>query len=185
MKVNFENERGYIDDPKERGAVLWLAKDTLKAHLIKCTSFRAGSLALMPSDIPYLEEMGVLVDSSVAPNADYRMFVDWQGAPNDPYHSDKADLTKKGNNGILHLPLATHNGLHGYLDHPMAQLLPLFEANLNREVLTLAARDYMDSTENLIATIQYFRNQGSHFTTMTQAASEHYEHHGALMTAGV
>jgi hypothetical protein len=38
----------------------------------------------------------------------------------------------------------------------------------------------MDSVETLRQTIRYFRERGAHFTTMTQAASEHYEHHGAL-----
>lgn len=183
MKVHFENERGYVEDPAERGSILWLAKDTLKAHLIKCTAFRAGSLALLPTDVPYLEEMGILVDSSVAPDADYRMFVDWHGAPHDPYHSDKANVSHKGHNRLLHLPIATHNGLHGYLDKPMSDLTGLFEANLDREVITLATRDYMDSTANLVETIRFFRNRGSHFSTMTQAASEHFEHHEALVNA--
>ncbi|MHB8636632.1 MAG: hypothetical protein ACYC96_09185 [Fimbriimonadaceae bacterium] len=180
MKVNFENERGYVEDAKERGNILWVAKDTLKSHMIKCTAFRAGSFALLPSDIPYLEEMGILVDSSVVPDADYKMFVSWKGAPHNPYHSDKADLTKSGNNKLLHLPIATHDGAHGYLDAGFEALVPLFEANGKNEVVTLGLRDYMDSVDTLRKTIRYFRERGAHFTTMTQAASEHYEHHGAL-----
>ena len=57
MKVNFENERGYVEDEKERCDILWIAKDTLKSHRIKATSFRAGGFALLPSDIKYLEDM--------------------------------------------------------------------------------------------------------------------------------
>jgi hypothetical protein len=184
MKVNFENERGYVENPKERGNILWVARDTLKSHMIKCTSFRAGAFALMPSDIPYLEEMGVLVDSSVVPDADYRMFVDWKGAPHDPYHSDREDLKKEGRNKLLHLPIATHNGRHGYLDSPWDELKDLMDANMDCEVITLGLRDYQDSVDSLRKTIRYFREKGAHFTTMTQAASEHYEHH-ALATAGV
>jgi hypothetical protein len=180
MKVNFENERGYVEDPKERGNILWVAKDTLKSHMIKCTSFRAGSFALMPSDIPYLEEMGILADSSVVPDADYKMFVSWKGAPHDPYHSSADDLTKSGSNKILHLPVATHNGAHGYLDAGFEALKPLFDANEKCEVITLGLRDYMDSVDCLRQTIRHFRDRGAHFTTMTQAASEHYEHHEAL-----
>lgn len=180
MKVNFEGERGYIEDPEERGKILWIARDTLKSHHVKCTAFRAGAFALLSSDLPYLEEMGVLVDSSVVPDANYRMFVDWTGAPHEPYHSDPSDLRKEGNNRLLHLPIATHEGRHGYLDMPWADLEPLLEANLSREVITLGLRDYLDATGNLEKTIRWFRERGAHFTTMTQAASEHFEHHGVL-----
>jgi hypothetical protein len=179
MKVNFENERGYVEDRKERGNILWVARDTLKSHMIKCTSFRAGAFALTGGDIPYLEEMGVLVDSSVVPDADYKMFVDWRGAPHEPYHSSADDLTSEGKNKVLHLPIATHGGKHGYLDLPWGELQELIDANLSREVITLGLRDYQDSTDNLRKTIRHFRSKGAHFTTMTQAASEHYEHHEA------
>lgn len=181
MKVNFENERGYVEDEKERGNILWVAKDTLKSHLIKATSFRAGAFALLPSDVKYLEDMGILVDSSVVPDADYKMFVDWHGAPHEPYHSAAEDLKKEGSNKLLHLPIAVHEGKTGYLNGE--DLEPLFAANLEREVIVLGVRDYMDSSDALRRAIQYFRNKGAHFTTLTQAASEHYEHHAAL--AGV
>jgi hypothetical protein len=152
--------------------------------MIKCTAFRAGAFALMTSDVKYLEEMGVLVDSSVVPDADYRMFVDWHGAPHNPYHSAPDDLKQEGSNRVLHLPIATHAGKHGYLDSSWSELTPLFDANLDKEVITLGLRDYKDGLENLRKTIRYFREQGAHFTTMTQAASEHYEHHPAPLAAG-
>ena len=180
MKVNFESERGYVEDPKERGNILWIAKDTLKSHQIKCTAFRAGSFALIPSDIPYLEEIGVLVDSSVIPDADYRMFVSWEHAPKDPYNSSKDNLCQKGNNKILHLPIATFQGTHGYLDKGFNALLPLLEANLDRETMTLGLRDYMDNLDDIVKVIQFLRKNGAHFTTMTQAASEFVEHHRSL-----
>jgi hypothetical protein len=183
MKVNFENERGYVEDPKERGNILWVARDTLKSHMIKCTSFRAGAFALLPTDVPFLEDMGVLVDSSIIPDAEYRMFVDWTGAPRDPYHSDREDLKKEGANKVLHMPMAVHNGRHGYLDMKFEDLTELLEANMDREVIVLGLRDYQDSVENLQKVIRYFRERGAHFTTMTQAASEHYEHHPALARA--
>lgn len=177
MKVNFENERGYVEDAKERGNILWVAKDTLKSHMFKCTSFRAGCFALLPSDIPYLDEMGVVVDSSVVPDGEYKMFVDWNGAPHEPYHSDREDLRKPGGNRILHVPVATHDGQHAYLDRGFDALKDLFEANLQREVICLGFRDYIDSVTDLRKTIRYFREKGAHFTTLTQAASEHFEHH--------
>lgn len=183
MKVNFENERGYVEDPKERGNIMWIAKDTLKSHLIKATAFRAGCFALLPTDIPYLQDIGIVVDSSIVPDANYKMFVDWNGAPHEPYHSSPDDLSKEGSNRVLHLPVATHEGELGYIDSGFDKLMPLFEANMDREVIVLGVRDYHDSVEDLRKTIAYFRKQGAHFTTLTQAASEHYEHHEAL--AGV
>lgn len=183
MKVNFEGDRGYIEDPKERGNILWIAKDTLKSHLIKATAFRAGAFALTASDVRYLQEIGILVDSSVVPDANYRMFVDWKGAPHNPYHSDSSDLTKEGSNRLLHLPIATYNGEYGYLDRGWDILEPLYRANTECEVITLGMRDYMDSVDELRRTIRYFRDQGAHFTTMTQAASEHFEHHPAALAA--
>ena len=182
VKVNFENERGYVEDPKTRGEILWLAKDVLKSHTIKVTAFRAGAFALLPTDLPYLKEMGIRVDSSVVPDADYRMFVDWSGAPHEPYHADLSDLKRTGDSSILHLPIATYEGLHGYLDAGMDRLKPLFEANADCEVITLGLRDYQDSRDALRETIRFFRDRGAHFTTMTQAASEHYEHHREMVS---
>lgn len=183
IKVNFENERGYVEDEKERGHIIRVAKETLKSHQMKVTSFRAGAFALLPSDIKYLEDIEIVVDSSVVPDAEYRMFVDWNGAPHEPYHGSADDLKKVGTNKILHVPVATHNGQHGYLDKGYDALQDLFEANLNREVICLGLRDYNDSVEDLRKTIAYFRKKGAHFTTLTQAASEHYEHE--LIVAGV
>lgn len=183
MKVNFENERGYVEDEKERGNIIRIAKDTLKSHLIKCTSFRAGCFALQPSDVKYLEDIGIIVDSSVVPDANYKMFVDWTGAPHDPYHSSPEDLKKEGKNRILHVPIATYEGNYGYLDAGFEALKPLFQANMGREVICLGMRDYVDSVNDLRQTIRFFRSKGAHFTTLTQCASEHYEHHEALATA--
>jgi len=177
MKVNFENERGYVEDEKERGNIIRLAKDALKSHHIKVTSFRAGAFALLPSDVKYLDDIGILVDSSVLPDAEYRMFVDWNGAPKHPYHSDVEDLKKEGTNRLLHVPVSTHNGVHAYLDKGFEALRPVFEANLGREVVCIGLRDYQDSVEALGETIAFFRRKGAHFTTLTQCASEHYEHH--------
>jgi hypothetical protein len=183
MKVDFQNERGYVEEERERGNLIWIAKDTLKSHMIKCTSFRASGFALLPSDVKYLEEIGILVDSSVVPDADYKTFVDWHGAPHEPYHSAPDNLHAEGSNRMLHMPIATHEGHHGYLDKGFDALQPLFDANLSREVICLGFRDYHNSIEDLRKTIRYFRAKGAHFTTLTQGASEHYEHHAAL--AGV
>lgn len=183
MKVNFENERGYVEDEKERGNIIRIAKETLKSHQIKVSSFRAGCFALVPSDIKYLEDIGILVDTSVVPDAEYKMFVDWKGAPHEPYHSHPDDLHKEGSNRILHVPIATHDGQHAYLDRGFEALRPLFEANMDREVICIGMRDYHDSVADLRQTIRFFRERGAHFTTLTQCASEHYEHHPELVAS--
>ena len=51
---------------------------------------------------------------------------------------------------------------------------------MDREVICLGMRDYYDSVDDLRKTIRHFRKAGAHFTTLTQAASEHFEHHEAL-----
>jgi hypothetical protein len=180
MKVNFQNDRGFIEDPKERGHMIRVAKDSLKSHQFKCTSFRAASFALMATDIKYLEDVGILVDSSPVPDAEYRMFVDWDGAPCEPYHSSPEDLKKVGTNRILHIPIATNAGEIAYLDKGFDQVRQIIDANIEREVLCIAMRDYIDSVADLRAAVRYLREKGSHFTTLTQAASEHYEHHPEL-----
>lgn len=180
MKVAFENDRGYVEDERERGQIIAVAKDALKSHQFKVTSFRAGCFALLPSDLKYLDDIGILADSSIVPDADYKMFVDWAGAPHEPYHSDPQDLKKAGDNRLLHIPVATSGGAHAYLDKGFEALKPIIDANLEREVICIGFRDYQDSVEELRKTIRYFRERGSHFTTMTQAASEHYEHHPEL-----
>lgn len=181
MKVNFENERGYVEDEKERGHIIRVAKDTLKSHQIKVSSFRAGAFALVPSDVKYLEDVGVLVDSSVVPDAEYRMFVDWTGAPHEPYHSDRDDLKKVGGNRLLHVPVATHGGQHAYLDKGFEAVQAIVDANIDQEVVCIGMRDYTDSVEDLRRIIRYLRGKNAHFTTLTQCASEHYEHHPELV----
>ncbi len=156
----------------------------MKSHRIKATSFRAGAFALLPCDVKYLEDIGILVDSSPVPDADYKMFVDWRGAPHEPYHSTEDDLTRPGSNRILHVPIATHEGQHAYLHAGFHALKPLFEANIDREVICIGLRDYHDSVDDLVHAIRYFRSKGAHFTTLTQAASEHYEHHEAMAAVG-
>jgi len=182
MKVNFENERGHVEEERERGRIIQIAKDALKSHHFKCTSFRAGAFDLLPSDIKYLDDIGIVVDSSIVPDADYKMFVDWNGAPHEPYHSDSEDLKKIGSNRLLHVPICTHEGNHGYLDKGFDFIQPIVDANMDREVICIGVRDYHDNVEDLRKLVRYFRNMGAHFTTLTQAASEHYEHHRELAT---
>jgi len=69
LHLHFEDRNGrYVEEPRERGELIQMGKDMLKQAHIKPTAFRAGSYALIPPDLKYLEDMGILVDSSGIPN---------------------------------------------------------------------------------------------------------------------
>ena len=62
----------------------------------------------------------------------------------------------------------------------MEKLVPLVRGEpADCEVITLGLAGLPGlAATTLRSTIRWFRDKGAHFTTMTQAASEHYEHHG-------
>ncbi|MCH8273480.1 MAG: hypothetical protein IH851_01660 [Armatimonadetes bacterium] len=178
MNVHFENDRGYVEDEKERGNIIRIAKDVLKSHRIKPTSFRAGCFALIASDLKYLEDVGVLVDSSSVSGSDYKMFVEWSGGPNDPYHPSYEDLRKPGDSKVLEVPITCSGGKYAYLDNGFEDIKPVLEACSDQGNFCIGMRDYVDCIEDLDALIRYLKEQRSHFSTLTQVASEHYEVNG-------
>lgn len=177
MNVYFENDRGYVEDARERGNIINIAKDVLKSHRIKATSFRAGCFALKPTDLAYMEEAGILVDSSSVSGSDYKMFVDWSGGPTDPYHPSKEDVRQVGDSKVLTVPITCADGKYAYLDKGFEEVRSILEKCDNQKVFCIGMRDYMDCIEALDALIVYLRGKQSHFSTLTQVASEHYEHH--------
>lgn len=179
MLVYFENERGYVENAKERGNIIRIAKDTLKSHRVKATSFRAGAFAMEPSDIAYLEDIGILVSSSSVSGSDYKMFKDWTGGPTEPYHPSADDLTAKGDCKLLEVPVSADGGIHAYLDKSFQDIKAVVDTCLNREVLCIGMRDHMDCAGALKESVEYLRGKGAHFSTLTQTASEHYEQHGS------
>jgi hypothetical protein len=172
LNASFETDRGYVEDAAERGSILWTARDTLKSHHLKCTAFRAGGYGLRPSDVPYLVDMGFKVDGSIAPGINFKEFANWDDAPRDPYASSADDLRLEGDNKLLHLPLTTHEGKPAHLDLPWSDLESILVANSNREVCTVAVRDYHDSIGNLRNVIAFGKERSAQFATMTQAACE-------------
>jgi len=178
MLVYFENERGYVENAKERGNIIRIAKDTLKSHRVKATSFRAGAFAMEPSDIAYLEDIGILVSSSSVSGSEYKMFKDWSGGPTEPYHPSVEDLTAKGGAKLLEVPVSADGGVHAYLDKSFEDIRGVIDNCLGREVLCIGMRDHMDCAGALKETVDYLRGKGAHFSTLTQTASEHYEQHG-------
>ncbi len=176
MNVYFENDRGYVEDPKERGNIIQIAKDVLKSHRTKPSSFRAGCFALQASDLRYLEDIGVVVDSSSVAGSDYKMFVDWTGGQTSPYHPSYDDVRKEGSSKVLCVPIATANGKHAYLDQNPDDVIAILEANQDKRVLCVGMRDYQDCLDGLEKVIRHMRGKEAHFSTLTQCASEHYEH---------
>jgi hypothetical protein len=178
MLVYFENNRGYVDNDRERGNIIRIAKDTLKSHRMKATAFRAGAFALLPADLKYLEDIGILVSSSSVAGSDYRMFVNWEGGPTDPYHPSTEDLRQRGESKILEVPISATGGKYAYLDKGFAEVQEVIEGCMDREVLCIGMRDYTDCVGALSETVDFLRSKGAHFSTLTQTASEHYELHG-------
>lgn len=72
-------------------------------------SFRAGRFALGPRSLPFLEELGYRVDSSVTPfrTNEYPggLTSNYWGAPLAPYHPCAADPRRKGGLRLLEVPV--------------------------------------------------------------------------------
>ena len=150
---------------------------------VKATSFRAGAFALEASDIPYLEDIGILVSSSSVSGSEYKMFKDWNGGPQEPYHPSGEDLLQKGTSKLLEVPVSANGGLHAYLDKGFSDIQPVVDACMDREVICIGMRDHIDCCDSFKELVEYLRGKGAHFSTLTQTASEHFEQHEAL--AGV
>lgn len=172
LNVYFENERGYVDNEKDRGNIIRIAKDVLKSHRIKATSFRAGCFALQGSDLKYLEDIGVVVDSSSVSGSDYKMFVDWNGGIQEPYYPDTNDIRKQGNSKVLEIPITCASGKYLYLDKGYDEARSIIEEVREREVYCIGMRDYMDCLDALEGIISYFKRKRARFSTLTQYASE-------------
>jgi len=176
LHLHFEDAQGrYIEDPRERGEMIQTGKDLLKQIHLKPTAFRAGSYALIPPDLKYLEDMGFLVDSSAIPDADYRMFVDWDGAPAKPYHPSYQDVRKPGEAKILIVPIATANGKIGYLDQGWEVIEPILRYHLDQgtPIICLGGYDYHDSVETLREAVLLLKKHNARFVTLTQIVSEY------------
>ncbi len=172
LNVHFENDRGYVDDPKERGKIIQMAKDILKSHRVKPTSFRAGCFALQASDIKYLEDIGIWVDSSSVSGSDYRMLVDWTGGPTVPYFLSYEDVRLSGDSKVLEVPIACAGGRYGYVESSFEELLPMLEALGDQELICLGLRDYVNCLSGLEGVLDYYVRRGAQFVTLTQAGSE-------------
>src|SRR5580704_6455046 len=85
----------------ERGDLIRIGKDVLKSYSIKPTAFRAANGDIEASDLPALEDIGILVDSTAGSSAGRP-----PGAPKSPYHPNYNHPHKPGDAKIWELPVA-------------------------------------------------------------------------------
>jgi len=172
MLLSFENSLGYISDPKERGDLIRIGKDTVKSRHIKPTSFRAHRADLLPGDLKSLEDIGILVDATACPAASAKHGVSWPAGPLQPYHPSYEHLNEPGDAKIVMAPLAACNGVCGYLDFGWDKIEPVVAHSLaNNEVTVLALSDHVDNRDTLTKTLTLCKEKGAQFVTLTQLAT--------------
>ncbi len=173
LLLSFENSLGYMSDPKDRGDLIRIGKDTIKSRHIKPTSCRAHRADLQPTDLRALEDIGILVDATASPGGSAKSGVAWPDGPTDPYHPSYEHLSEGGNARLLEAPLTCFQGISGYLDFGWERIQPLLDASLAKnQVTNLALSDHVDNAKTLARTIAYCREKGARFVTLTQLASE-------------
>ena len=76
-------------------------------------SFRAGRFGISMDSLKILQDLGYLVDSSVTPDMHWKNTngnsVNFFGAPYKPYYPSRFDFRKKGDMGILQVPVTLIN----------------------------------------------------------------------------
>ncbi len=78
----------------------------LREHFGTVTSHRAGRWGLTGHYLPVLEELGLLVDSSVTPGLDWSATgaPDYRGAPLRPYRLGGEGITNPGTSSVIEVP---------------------------------------------------------------------------------
>lgn len=173
MLLSFENSHGYISDPEERGNVIRIGKDVLKQCHIKATSFRAHGFDLLPTDLKYLADIGILVDGSACPGAQDKHQVARPDGPVEPYRPSETDLSIPGSSPVWRVPLATYRGVSAYLDFGWPKVEPVLHHALEAlPVIHVALSDYVENTSTLRSALSLLKKGGARFATLTQVASE-------------
>jgi len=172
LLLAFDSTSGYISDPKERADLVRMGKDVLKQCHVKPTSFRAQSFDLLPTDLRQLEDIGILVDASACPGAQDKHGVQLPEGPTQPYHPSYDDLTVPGDAKILMAPLATRNGVAGYLDKGWQAVEPVVSGALDADgVVCLALTDTVDNIEALQRAVELCKARNARFVTLTHLAT--------------
>jgi peptidoglycan/xylan/chitin deacetylase (PgdA/CDA1 family) len=173
LRVHFQSNGSPITDERERGMLIQEGKDLLKQCHVKPTAFRAADHMLQVSDLRYLEDIGIVVDGTVAPGVVVEDRVDWSDAPTQPYHPAYDNLKVYGDAKLLLVPVATYRGQLASLDMEWGALESILDYHLqNSEVISITARDWANGVANWRRCVQYLRERGCRFVTLSQVASE-------------
>jgi len=93
------------------------------------TSFRAGRFGIGENTLPILAELGYTVDSSVAPYCSWKDkggFIEFFGAPTQPYHPDATNPKKKGKLPILEVPVTVGKTWYEYIPKSLLNSVPKY-----------------------------------------------------------
>lgn len=173
LRVHFQSNGNFIADKRERAALIQEGKDLLKQCHVKPTAFRAAEHALLASDLPYLEDIGIVVDASLAPGVVVEGKADWNGIPTQPYHPAYDDLKRQGEARLLLVPMVAQDGQVIYLDGEWQVLQAVLERYLQNDlVIHLGARDWANGVANWRRCAQFLRERACRFVTLSQLASE-------------
>jgi hypothetical protein len=71
----------------------------------KPVSYRAGRFGASKNTIRSLEKLGYKVDTSVTPHVCWDGRIDFTAAPEYPYFPSEDSITRKGNSGVLEIPV--------------------------------------------------------------------------------
>jgi hypothetical protein len=173
LRVHFQSNGSPITEGRERGMLIQEGKDLLKQCHVKPTAFRAADHALQVSDLPYLEDIGIMVDGTVAPGIVVQDKADWRGVPTQPYYPAYDNLKVHGDAKLLLVPTATYEGQVVCLDMEWEVLrIALDDYLRHSEVISIIARDWANGVANWRRSAQYLRERGCRFVTLSQLASE-------------
>lgn len=173
LRVDFRSNGNAVTDTRERGALIQEGRDLLKQCHVKPTAFRAADHALLASDLPYLEDIGILVDSSPAPGVTRENGIDWRGIPSHPYRPAYHDLKAPGEAKILLVPMLAQEGRAIYLDGEWDAVEPVLDSHLRDDsVLCLGLRDWANGLANWRKAAQLLREKRCRFVTLTQLVSD-------------
>ena len=157
-----------VTNTVDRGDLIRIGKDILKAFSIKPTAFRAARGDLEASDLKALEDIGILVDSTAGSHTDRPVT-----APPAPYHPSYTHPHQCGAAKLWEFPVANVSGAPGYLDGGFERVKTIIDGTLpDTSILSLALRDCDDDTAILEATVGYLKSLNARFVTMTQLVSE-------------
>lgn len=197
LHVHFDdhNLQSYQASPARRRELIMQGDQVLRDRGIRATSFRAGCWCLEASDVPVLEDLGIVVDSSPCPGSPPRNHPghgEWTGLTvREPYRPSRESLLERGDARLLVVPVCsspvpTADGIcePGYLDYrPWGQLEPILEWYSSRGLfISIGTHDgrapdggATPPTRTMDLAVPYLRARGYEFVTLTEMAQRWLE----------